>query len=89
MGDNVIYTYGCNVFTSYPDDAQVLIQAAEKDSFLVGCMIDGDISGGVEAISYAAEGMDLTVFANSLVNRAHQQDDYLFAIQCCVQQGDV
>lgn len=78
-GDNVIYTYGCNVFTSYPDDAQVLIQAAEKDSFLVGCMIDGDISGGVEAISYAAEGMDLTVFANSLVNRAHQQDDYLFA----------
>lgn len=78
-GDYVIYSYGCNVLTGYPEDAQVLIQAAQKDSFLVGCMIDGDISGGVEAIAYAADGMDLTVFANSLVNRAHQQDDYLFA----------
>lgn len=78
-GDDVIYSYGCNVLTGYPEDAQVLIQAAQKDSFLVGCMIDGDISGNVEAIAYEADGMDLTVFANSLVNRAHQQDDYLFA----------
>ncbi len=78
-GDNIIYTYNCDVLTAYPENAQVLIRAAAKDSFIVGCMIDGDISGGVEAISCEVDGMDLTIFANSIVNRSHQQDDYLFA----------
>lgn len=77
-GDNVIYTLDCTVLTAYPENAQVLIQAAEKDSFIVGCMAGGSIDGGVEAIALKQDGMDLTIFANSIVNRAHQQDDYLF-----------
>ena len=32
-----------------------------------------------EAIALERDGMDLTIFANSVNNRAHQQDDYLFA----------
>ncbi|OUN08848.1 hypothetical protein B5G40_14325 [Flavonifractor sp. An9] len=78
-GDTVIYSYKCTVLTSYPEDAQVLIQATDKDSFIVGCMAGGSIDGGVEAIAVEQDGMDITIFANSIVNRAHQQDDYLFA----------
>lgn len=78
-GDHIIYTYSCNVLTNYPEGAEVLIRAAAENSFIVGCMIDGDISGGVEAIACTVDGMDLTIFANSIVNRTHQQDDYLFA----------
>ena len=78
-GDTVIYSLNCAVLTDYPEDAQVLIQATAEDSFIVGCMAGGSIDGGVEAIALQQDGMDLTIFANSIVNRAHQQDDYLFA----------
>ena len=37
------------------------------------------MDNGVEAIAWTDGTMDITVFANSIVNRAHQQDDYLFA----------
>ena len=37
-----------------------------------------DEAGGVEAIAVEQDGMDITIFANSIVNRSHQQDDYLF-----------
>ena len=78
-GDTVIYSLNCAVLTAYPEEAQVLIRATEEDSFIVGCMAGGSIDGGVEAIALERDGMDLTIFANSIVNRAHQQDDYLFA----------
>ena len=78
-GDTVIYSLNCTVLTSYPADAEILIQGADTDSFIVGCMPDGSMDGGVEAIAWTGNGMDITVFANSIVNRAHQQDDYLFA----------
>lgn len=57
----------------------MLIRAQEKDSFIVGCMAGGSMDNGVEAIAWTDGTMDITVFANSIVNRAHQQDDYLFA----------
>ena len=78
-GDTVIYSLNCAVLTSYPENAQVLIKATDQDSFIVGCMAGGNIDGGVEAIALEQDGMDITIFANSIVNRAHQQDDYLFA----------
>lgn len=80
--DNVIYTYRCGVVTKVPEGAEVLIRAADKDSFLAGCCLNEDntpIDGCVEAFAVERNGMDLTVFANSINNRAHQQDDYLFA----------
>lgn len=78
-GDHVIYTLNCAVLTGYPENAEVLIRAQEKDSFIAGCMVGGSMDNGVEAIAWTDGTMDITVFANSIVNRAHQQDDYLFA----------
>ena len=85
-GDDVIYSYNCNVLTKYPDDAEVLIQAADEDAFIAGCALNElgpnktsiPMDGLVEAISLKREGLDLTIFANSIVNRTHQQDDYRF-----------
>lgn len=80
-GDNVLYTYSCGVITQVPEGAQVLIQAAAKDSFIAGCCLNEDgtpIDGYVEAISLQRGSMDLTIFANSVNNRAHQQDDYRY-----------
>ena len=79
--DYVTYTYNCGVLTQVPDGAQVLIQAAAKDSFIAGCCLNEDgtpIDNFVEAISLERNGMDLTIFANSVNNRAHQQDDYRY-----------
>ncbi len=79
--DYIIYSYNCGVITAVPEGATVLIQAAEEDSFIAGCCLnDEDITmdGMVEAFTIERDGMDITVFANSIVNRTHQQDDYTF-----------
>ena len=79
--DYVMYTYSCGVLTSVPADATVLIQAIDEDSFIAGCCLNEDgtpIDGFVEAIALERNGMDLTIFANSVNNRAHQQDDYRY-----------
>ena len=79
--DYVMYTYSCGVLTSVPADATVLIQAIDGDSFSAGCCLNEDgtpIDGFVEAIALERNGMDLTIFANSVNNRAHQQDDYRY-----------
>ena len=76
-----MYTYSCGVLTSVPADATVLIQAIDEDSFIAGCCLNEDgtpIDGFVEAIALERNGMDLTIFANSVNNRAHQQDDYRY-----------
>ncbi|MEQ2456808.1 S-layer homology domain-containing protein [Flavonifractor hominis] len=79
--DFVTYTYNCGVITKLPEGAQVLIQAAEKDAFIAGCCLNDagtPIDGYPEAFAIQRDGMDLTVFANSIVNRTHQQDDYRY-----------
>ena len=80
-GDYVTYTYNCGVITQVPEGAQVLIRAADKDSFIAGCCLNdaGTVMDGlVEAFALQRDGMDLTIFANSVNNRAHQQDDYRY-----------
>ena len=79
--DFLTYTYNCAVLTKVPVGAKTLIQAAEKDAFVAGCCLNEDktpIDGFVEAIALERDGMDLTIFANSVNNRAHQQDDYRY-----------
>ncbi len=79
--DFLTYTYNCAVLTKVPAGAQVLIRAAEQDAFVAGCCLNEDktpIDGFVEAIALDRDGMDLTIFANSVNNRAHQQDDYRY-----------
>lgn len=79
--DNVIYTYGCAALANVPAEADILIKAIDTDSHITGCCLTQDgkaMDGRVEAFALEKDGMDLTVFANSVVNRAHQQDDYRF-----------
>ncbi len=83
MADNdfVTYTYNCGVITTLPTGAQVLIKAADENSFIAGCCLNDEnisMDGYDEAFAIQRDGMDLTVFANSIVNRAHQQDDYRY-----------
>lgn len=79
--DFVMYTCNCGVITTLPEGATVLIKAIDEDSFLAGCCLNDDgtpIDGFVEAFAIERDGMDLTVFANSIINRAHQQDDFRY-----------
>lgn len=81
-GDNVLYSFGCGAITQMPEDAQVLIQATDTDSHIAGCCLTEDgkeLDGRVEAIAYQGGGLDLTIFANSINNRTHQQDEYQLA----------
>lgn len=82
MGDNVLYNYGAGYITQVPEDATVLIQAEEEDFHIAGCYYkvnDNKIGGQVEAIDYVTDKLNMTIFATSIVNKAHQQDDYGYA----------
>lgn len=94
--DYVIYTYNCGVVTKVPEGAQVLIKAVDRKSFLAGCCLNENntpIDGFVEAFNIQRNNMDLTVFANSIDNRTHQQDDYLFVTNAiyakCLQESEL
>ncbi len=78
-GDDVIYSYGTGYITTIPTGAEILIKGASGDSHLAGAMPDdASYNGLTEAIAYESDTLDLTVFANSIFNRSHQQDDYNF-----------
>ncbi|MEG1579225.1 MAG: S-layer homology domain-containing protein, partial [Oscillospiraceae bacterium] len=79
--DNILYSLDCSAITKVPQGAQVLIQGAASNSQISGCCLTADgkaLDGRVEAIALNKDGMDLTIFSNSIVNRAHQQDDYRY-----------
>ena len=87
-GDNVYYGYGTYYFTTMPEGAVVLMQGDATKEPMEG-FLNGDeeslnaFLGGVKAFAY--EGADkngneinITVFANTLTNKAHQRDEYAF-----------
>ena len=86
-GDNVFYGYGTSYFTSLPVGAKILVQgdgSTPMEGFLNGdaASLKAFLSG-VKGFSY--EGKDrngndvnLTLFANSMTNKAHQRDEYAF-----------
>ena len=79
--DDIVYSYGGAYISSVPENAQVLITAT-KDIPLEGFMIQENLEsflGSIQAFSYNENSMDVTVFAGSLTNKAHQQDEYQFA----------
>ncbi|MDR1136208.1 MAG: hypothetical protein LBL49_08550 [Clostridiales Family XIII bacterium] len=88
-GDDIIYSYGGAYITDVPEGATVLIKAktSAENFHIAGCfpaVSDDNLGGKAEAFSYkgtnsAGDNVDVTVFANSIVRKAHQQDDYLFA----------
>ena len=80
--DYITYSYQTGYITQAPAGSVELIRATEKDSHIAGVCPSEDgkeLDGKLEAISYEGGGLDLTIFANSIVNKSHQQDDYLYA----------
>lgn len=86
-GDNVLYGYGTLYFTAVPEGAKVLVQrdgSEPMEGFLNG---DEDsyqaFLNGIQGFSYEGADKDgnqinLTLFANTLTNKAHQRDEYAF-----------
>ncbi|MSS63224.1 Ig-like domain-containing protein [Velocimicrobium porci] len=79
--DNIMYGYGGGSITKVPEGAKVLIKTTNDDP-LEGFMMASSLKkykNSVQAIEYKKGKLDLTVFANTLTNKAHQQDDYRYA----------
>lgn len=78
--DYIMYGYGGNYFTKVPEGAEILIKTTSEDP------IEGFISTAhiqnykntIQAIDYERDGLHVTLFANTLTNKAHQQDDYRY-----------
>ncbi|MBQ2697033.1 MAG: S-layer homology domain-containing protein, partial [Clostridia bacterium] len=78
-GDDIYYAFGGALITAVPEGAEVLMTAGDKaiSGFIKAENLE-KLLGSVQAISYKDDVMNITVFANSLTNKAHQQDDYQF-----------
>lgn len=60
-----------------------------SDQPIEGFMSESHIAkykNSIQAFEYNANGYNMTVFANSLTNKAHQQDDYRFLTGRPLQQ---
>lgn len=79
--DTIMYGYGGHYISKVPEGAKVLIKVTNEDP-LEGFMTASALKnykGSVQAIEYKKGKLDITVFANTLVNKCHQQDDYRYA----------
>lgn len=79
--DYLIYAYGGAYISALPSGAEVLIEST-KDMPLEGFISTENLAkflGQVQAIEYKNNGLNVTVFAGSLTNKAHQQDEYQLA----------
>ena len=84
--DNVIYavdavSIGGKILEN--DNTTILIQCEDGevgDYMISGCSPDAiQMSGQVEAIAYNDGKLDLTIFGNSITNKAFQRDEYTYA----------
>lgn len=86
--DNIVYGYGANRITKIPEGTKVLIKTTEEDP------IEGFISkeriqeykNAITGIDYKSDTLDVTIFANTMTNKAHQQDDYRFVTNAIYQR---
>ena len=79
-GDNLVYGYGGCFITEVPEGAVVLMSTT-GDDFVEGFMSADAIEAyknTIQAFDYNENGYNMTVFANSLTNKTHQQDEYRF-----------
>ena len=75
-----MYGYGGNYFVKIPQGAKTLVRTTDDD-FVEGFMCQEFIDkykGQVQAISVVDGDTDMVLFANTLTNKAHQQDDYRY-----------
>lgn len=79
-GDNLVYFYGGSYITKLPEGAVELMKISD-DKFIEGWMppaAQAEYKGSIQAFDYTQDGMNMTIFANTLTNKTHQQDDYRF-----------
>ena len=79
--DNIMYGFGGGYIAEIPEGAEILIKAT-TDEPLEGFFFGENLEkflGTIQAITYKTDSLDLTLFANSLTSKAHQQDDYRYA----------
>lgn len=79
-GDFKMYGYGGGYITDVPAGGKVLIKTTQDEpleAFMTKEAIQ-KYKGSIQAIDYQQNGVNVAVFANTLVNKAHQQDDYRY-----------
>lgn len=79
-GDNLVYGYGGSFITAVPEGSRIIMKTTFDDP-VEGFMSSEHIAiykGSIQAFEYTENGMDMTVFANTLTNKGHQQDEYRF-----------
>ena len=86
-GDNVMYGYGLYYFTTLPEGAKVLVQrdgGEPMEGFMNGdddsynAFINGIMGFSYEGPDMNGNEINITLFANSMTNKAHQRDEYAF-----------
>lgn len=86
--DDIFYGVGLNYFTALPEGAKVLVQRDGSRAPLEGHLTDSEektnaFLNGIMGFSYTGKDKDgndvnITFFANSMTNMAHQRDEYAF-----------
>ncbi len=79
-GDDLVYFYGGSHINKLPEGAVELLKITDE-KFVEGWMppeVQAEYKGSTQAFDYAENGMNMTIFANTLTNKTHQQDDYRF-----------
>ncbi|MCL1810242.1 MAG: hypothetical protein FWG42_10835 [Clostridiales bacterium] len=81
MGTDTMYGFGGYAILTAPEGSNVLIKAADENP-LMGCILASDLDkfkNSIQAFEYNDNGLDITVFANTLTRKTHQQGDYMYA----------
>ncbi len=86
-GDDVLYGYGTSYFTAVPEGAKILVQrdgTEPMEGFLNGdeesyqAFLNGIQGFSYQGLDQDGNTVDITLFANTLTNKAHQRDEYAF-----------
>lgn len=79
-GDTLMYGFGGGYITDVPDGAKVLVKTTDAEpveGFMTREYLER-YKNQVQAIDYEKDGKSIALFANTLTNKAHQQDDYRY-----------
>lgn len=89
--DTIMYQYGSDHFSKLPAEAKVLIKTAKAPTIsgFISCLEpdwEENYQDKAIAFEYIANGLDMTVFAGTMTNKAHQQDDYRYVTNAIYQR---
>lgn len=79
-GDYLMYGYGGGYIKKAPKGSKVLVKTTDEplvEGFMPSDYIK-EYQGKIQAVDYQRDGRSIALFANTLTNKAHQQDDYRY-----------